>query len=186
MSQDLSAQRQTMVDTQVRVADVTDPYVQSAMRAVPREAYCGSNSHLAYADAPVEYASGYSLLRPRDVGKLLQATHPRPGERALAIHAPYAAAVLSAIGLQVEAHDGVAPIQGAYDLIVTEGAVSETPAAWLDALAPGGRLSVIERSGAVGRAKVYLRSEDDIGSRVAFDAHAPLLPGFEPAPVFAL
>jgi protein-L-isoaspartate(D-aspartate) O-methyltransferase len=186
MSQDLAAQRQTMVDTQVRVADVTDPYVQSAMRAAPREAYCGPNAHLAYADAPVEYAPGYALLRPRDVGKLLQAVQARPGERALAIHAPYAGAVLSAIGLAVEAHDGVSPIAGRYDVIVSEGAVVEAPQAWLEALAQGGRLAVIERTGAVGRARLYVRSEEGVGSRVVFDAGAPLLPGFEPAPAFAL
>lgn len=186
MPQDFAAQRQTMVDTQVRVADVTDPFVQSAMRAVPRESVCGSNGHLAYADAPVEYAPGYALLRPRDVGKLLQASHPRPGERALAIHAPYAAAVLQAIGLTVEAHDGVSPISGQYDVIVSEGAVPAAPQAWRDALASGGRLTVIERTGAAGKARLYLRTDEGVGSRTVFDAHPPLLPGFEPATVFAL
>lgn len=186
MSLDFAAQRQTMVDTQVRVADVTDPFIQSAMRATPREACCGANVHLAYADAPVEYAPGYALLRPRDVGKLLQALHPRAGEEALVIHGPYAAAVLSAIGLSVEEHDGVAPIAGKYDVIVSEGAVPAAPQAWLDALAEGGRLCVIERTGAAGRARLYVRAEEGVGSRIVFDAHPPLLPGFEPAEAFAL
>jgi protein-L-isoaspartate(D-aspartate) O-methyltransferase len=186
MSQDFAAARQTMVDTQVRVADVTDPHVQTAMRAVPREAYCGANVHLAYADAPVEYAPGYALLRPRDVGKLLQAVHPRPGEKALTIHAPYAAAVLAAIGLDVESHDGVLSIIDKYDVIITEGAVPEAPASWREALALGGRLAVIERNGAVGKAKLYVRSEEGVGSRIVFDAQAPLLPGFEPTVTFAL
>ena len=186
MSHDLAAARQTMVDTQVRVADVTDLFVQSAMRAVPREAYCGGNAHLAYADAPVEYSPGYWLLRPRDVAKLLQALRPRSGERALAIHAPYAAAVLEKIGLTVELHDGISPIAGEYDVIVTEGAVHNLPASWQKALVLGGRVGVIERDGAAGRAKLYSRSEEGVGSRVVFDAHPNLLPGFERAAVFAL
>jgi protein-L-isoaspartate(D-aspartate) O-methyltransferase len=185
MSFDSAAARQTMVDTQVRVNDVTDPFVQAAMRTVPREAYCGPNAHLAYADSPVEYAPGFFLLRPRDVAKLLQAVRPRAGERALAIAAPYAAAVLEAIGLSVDRQDGRQTIDGDYDVIICEGAVSQAPAAWRQALAPGGRLGVIERSGANGQAKVYLRSDEDIGSRVVFDAHPALLPGFEPAPSFA-
>jgi len=188
MSFDSPAARQTMVDTQVRVNDVTDPFVQLAMRTVPREACCGVNAHLAYADSPVEYAPGLYLLRPRDVAKLLQAVRPRPGQRALAIAAPYAAAVLESIGLAVDRQDGRPDIDGgygAYDVIICEGAVPQAPAAWRQALAPGGRLGVIERNGANGQAKVYLRSEEDIGSRVVFDAHPPMLPGFEPAPTFA-
>jgi protein-L-isoaspartate(D-aspartate) O-methyltransferase len=186
MSLDLSAARQTMVDTQVRVADVTDLFVQSAMRAVPREAYCGANAHLAYADAPVEYAPGYWLLRPRDVAKLLQAVRPRAGERALAIHAPYAAAVLEKIGLSVDSHDGISPIAGEYDVIVTEGAVCNLPDSWKEALKVGGRAGAVERDGAAGQAKLYLRTEEGVGSRVVFDAQAPLLPGFERTAVFAL
>lgn len=186
MSFDFVAARQTMVETQVRVNDVTDPFVQSAMRAVPREAFCGANVHLAYANSPVEYAPGRFLLRPRDIAKLLQVVRPRAGQRALAIAAPYAAAVLEAIGLQVDSQDGSAPITGQYDVIICEAAVPQAPAAWREALALDGRLGVIERNGAAGQAKVYIRSADEIGSRVVFDAHPALLPGFEPEPTFAL
>lgn len=185
MSFDSHTARQTMVDTQVRVNDVTDPFIQTAMRTVPREAHCGGNSHLAYADTSVEYAPGLFLLRPRDVAKLLQAVRPRAGQRALAIAAPYAAAVLEAIGLAVDRQDGLQAIDGQYDVIICEGGVPQAPEAWRQALAPGGRLGVIERKGANGQAKVYLRSDEDLGSRVVFDAHPPLLPGFEPAPTFA-
>jgi protein-L-isoaspartate(D-aspartate) O-methyltransferase len=44
--------------------------------------------YLAYADADVEYAPGRWLLRPREVGKLLQHLRPREGDKALAIAAP--------------------------------------------------------------------------------------------------
>jgi protein-L-isoaspartate(D-aspartate) O-methyltransferase len=185
MTFDFAAARQTMVDTQVRTNDVTDLAIQEAMRTVPREAYCGPNIHLAYADSEVEYAPGLHLLRPRDIGKLLQAARPRSGERALAIAAPYAAAVLEAMGLTVAKAGALDNLSGAYDFIVCEGGLGETPQAWIDALAPGGRLAVIERKGAAGVARIYLRTENDVGSRPVFDASPPVLPGLEKRPSFA-
>jgi protein-L-isoaspartate(D-aspartate) O-methyltransferase len=185
MTFDSATARQTMVDSQIRPNDVTDLAIQEAMRSVPREAYCGSAAHLAYADSEVEYAPGLHLLRPRDVGKLLQAIRPRSGERALAIAAPYAAAVLEYMGLTVAQVAALDAVSGAYDVIVCEGGVGQTPAAWIAALAPGGRLGVIERKGAAGVARIYLRTENDVGSRPVFDAAPPVLPGLELRPSFA-
>jgi protein-L-isoaspartate(D-aspartate) O-methyltransferase len=185
MPVDFARARDIMVDSQVRTADVTDPLIQKAMRTVPRERYCGSSGHLAYADAEVSYAPGYWLLRPRDIGKLLQGLRPRPGEKALAISAPYGAAVLAQMGLEVETADNPAAVSGVYDVVICEGAVAQTPDAWLNLLAPGGRLGVVERSGPIGRAKVYSRSDEGVGGRTLFDSAAQMLPGFEPAPHFA-
>jgi protein-L-isoaspartate(D-aspartate) O-methyltransferase len=185
MTFDSAAARQTMVDTQVRTNDVTDLTIQEAMRAVPREAYCGPAAHLAYADSEVEYAPGLALLRPRDVGKLLQAIRPRSGERGLAIAAPYAAAVLEHMGLTVSQVGALDAVSGASDVIVCEGGVGQTPVAWIEALAAGGRLGVIERNGAAGVARIYLRTENDIGSRPVFDAAPPILAGLEMRPSFA-
>jgi protein-L-isoaspartate(D-aspartate) O-methyltransferase len=92
---DLAAARENMVESQVRTADVTDVRLQDAMRDIAREQLMPEGKpYLAYADMEVEYAPGRWLLKPRDVAKLLQALRPMPGERALAIAAPYAAAVL--------------------------------------------------------------------------------------------
>lgn len=185
MSVDHHAARQTMVESQVRVNDVTDVALQAAMRTVPREQFCGAAGHLAYADTEVEYAPGLFLLRPRDVSKLLNAVRPRAGETALAIAAPYAAAVLGQMGLTVESAEPGAALSGRYDVIVCEGAVGAAPEAWLAALAPGGRLGVIERQGAAGSAKLYLRTADGVGSRAVFDAAPPVLAGFETPRTFA-
>ena len=69
-----------------------------------------------------------------------------------------------------------------YDLIVCEGAVSETPKAWRDAVGVGGRLGVVERHGPVGKARLYLRGEDGLlARREVFDSSPHLLPGFGPA-----
>src|ERR1051325_9266370 len=96
---DYAAARLHMVKSQVRTSDVADVRIQDAMRALPRERFLTADkAFLAYADIEAEYAPGRCLLKPRDLGKLLQALRPMPGERALAIAAPYAAAVLEALG----------------------------------------------------------------------------------------
>jgi protein-L-isoaspartate(D-aspartate) O-methyltransferase len=179
---DLAAPRLNMVESQVRTNDVTDVRVQDAMRELPREDFVGAaKAYLAYADIEVEYAPGRWLLKPRDLGKLMQALRPMPGERALAIAAPYAAAVLERLGLSVARLDGddLGTVMGAYDVIVCEGAVGRAPPAWLAALAQGGRLGVVERDGPVGKACVYVCAEDGVGRREVFDSFAPVLKGLQ-------
>ena len=211
MTLEFAAARENMVENQVRTNDVTDHAVQDAMGLVRRERLCPPTKlHLAYAETAVEYAPGYALMEPRDVAKLLQAIRPRRGERALAIAAPYAAAVLAAIGLKVTlrlpegiaaetlvanlAEDGVATTFGdlaalgdddPYDVLIVEGAVHKASGAWIELIAPGGRLGLVERTGPVGRAKLYTRNaEGGVAERRLFDATPPMLPGFEPAPAF--
>ncbi len=187
MSADAAAERDIMVDSQVRPNDVPDLAIQDAMRAIPREALLPPEKrYLAYADAQVEYAPGRWLLSPREVAKLIHALRPRPGERALAIAAPYAASVLQAMGLAVTRLDGddLTAISGTWPIIICEGAVTRAPPSWLAALAPDGRLAVVERDGPSGRAMLYLRAEQATGGRPLFDCTAPLLAGFAPAPGF--
>jgi protein-L-isoaspartate(D-aspartate) O-methyltransferase len=177
---DYAAARLNMVESQVRTADVTDVRIHDAMRVIPRERFVPEGkAHLAYADIEVERAPGRFLLKPRDVGKLLQAVRPMPGERALAISAPYAAAVIESLGVtvtQIEAGDALAA--GDFDVVIVEGAVGRVPDAWLQALAPGGRLGVVVREGAVGRARLYIRAVDGIGHRELFDSFCPIMAGF--------
>ena len=186
---DLAAARENMVESQVRTQDVTDVRIHDAMRGLARESFCpAAKAYLAYADTEVEYAPGRWLLRPRDVAKLLQAIKAMPGERALAIAAPYAAAVLEALDLSVtrfEGDDLTQPPAGEFEVIVCEGAVSRTPPAWIAALAPGGRLAVVERDGPVGKACLYVRAEDGIGRRSLFDSTPPVLAGMQAQPGFA-
>ena len=188
MSVDYASQRAIMVDGQVRTADVTDYAIQDAMRAAPRETLLPpERAYLAYADVEVSYAAGRWLLKPRDIGKLLQALRPQAGERALAIAAPYAAMVLEAMGLSVSQLDGedLSQPAGVYDLVICEGAVAKLPASWLAALdKPGARLGAVERSGPVGRAVLYLRTENGVGRRDLFDCGPPIMAGFEPQSAF--
>jgi protein-L-isoaspartate(D-aspartate) O-methyltransferase len=159
------------------------------MRELARESFLPpAKAYLAYADIEAEYAPGRSLLKPRDVAKLMQAVRPMPGETALAICAPYAAAMLERLGLTVtslEEGDLSQPPAGAFDVIVCEGAVGRAPAAWTAALALRGRLGVVERDGPVGKACIYLRAEDGVGRREVFDATPPVMAGFEAEHGFA-
>ena len=205
---DFTSARQNMVESQVRSVDVTDLQIQDAMRAIPRERLAlPHRAALAYADAEVEYAEGRWLMRPRDVAKLLQAARPRAGERALAIAAPYAAAVMARMGLAVTvletpeadarvrlalegeglavaAGDLMSPGGGPYDVVISEGAVAEVPAGWVRVLAPQGRLAAVLRAGPTGKATIHLRTGDALGAREVFDASAPWLPGSAPRRAF--
>ena len=215
MTLDFSAARLNMIDSQVRPNDVPDVNLQEAMANAPREKFCPpGREFLAYADCEIEYAPGWFLLSPRDMAKLLFAAAPKRGEDAFCLAAPYAAMVLADLGLKVtlrapagppracaeaalaprdvatDAAELKSPPMKPFDLMIVEGAVTKTPAAWLDGLArlgrPGARLAVIERTGPVGKAVIYLRSEDGkIGRRQVFDATPSLLPGFEAEATFA-
>jgi len=96
---DLARARDIMVESQVRTADVTDTRILAAMRHLPRERFAPAQKRaLAYADLELEVAPGRTLLRPRDLAKLLQALAPQAHERALEIAGAtgYGAAVLAA------------------------------------------------------------------------------------------
>jgi protein-L-isoaspartate(D-aspartate) O-methyltransferase len=75
---------------------------------------------------------------------------------------------------------------GPYDAILIEGAVEQIPSAILDQLKPGGRIACIWAEGAVGVARIGHKADSGLNWRPAFNAGAPVLPGFARAPAFAL
>lgn len=96
---DFARARDMMVESQVRTNDVTDGRILHAMRTLPRERFAPAHKKaLAYADIELEVAAGRSLLRARDLSKLIQALAPQANERALEIAGAtgYGAAVLAA------------------------------------------------------------------------------------------
>lgn len=101
---DFARAREMMVESQVRTNDVTEPRVLHAMRTVPRERFAPAQKRsLAYADLELEIAPGRTLLRPRDLSKLIVALNPQPHDRALEVAGAtgYGAAVLAACCAQV-------------------------------------------------------------------------------------
>ena len=213
---DFARARHFMVESQVRTSDVTDSRILHAMRTLPRERFApAAKRTLAYADLELEAAPGRTLLRPRDLAKLIQALAPRPEERGLEIAGAtgYGAAVLAACCKEVYSLDADAnlsftaraamesagvsnvktvatdPLQGwadgaPYDVIFLNGAAEFVPEAWSAQLAPGGRLGVIVRDGAAGRARIYTLSGETIAYRDAFDAAPPVTQGLSQAPGF--
>jgi protein-L-isoaspartate(D-aspartate) O-methyltransferase len=96
---DFARARDMLVESQVRTNDVTDGRVLQAMRTLPRERFAPAHKKaLAYADIELEVAAGRTLLRARDLSKLIQALAPQANERALEIAGAtgYGAAVLAA------------------------------------------------------------------------------------------
>jgi len=105
---DFAHARDLMVDCQVRTADVTDDRIIHALRTLPRERFApASKRQLAYADLDLEVASGRTLLRPRDLAKLIAALAPTSGDRAIELAGAtgYGAAVLSRLCASAVAHD---------------------------------------------------------------------------------
>jgi protein-L-isoaspartate(D-aspartate) O-methyltransferase len=105
---DFARARDLMVETQVRTNDVTDTRILHAMRTLPRERFVPPQQRsLAYADMDMEVAPGRTLVRARDLSKLVQALAPQSHERALEIAGAtgYGAALLATCCMEVVAHD---------------------------------------------------------------------------------
>lgn len=92
--------------------------------------------------------------------------------------------------------DNVAVIEGAlaegsakhgpYDVICIEGGVEEIPATLTDQLKEGGRIAAIFMDGALGECRIGHKLDGKMNWRMAFNAAAPVLPGFTRQPGFVL
>lgn len=87
--------------------------------------------------------------------------------------------------VQAELTEGC-PDQGPYDAIVIEGAIEELPAAIADQLREGGRIIALFKEGNLGVARLGHKVDGRINWRFAFNATAPVLPGFVRRVQFAL
>ncbi|HEY9213195.1 MAG TPA: protein-L-isoaspartate O-methyltransferase [Ancylobacter sp.] len=76
------------------------------------------------------------------------------------------------------------PGEAPYDVILLNGSVDAVPPALLAQLKPEGRLVAVVGRGRAGRATVFTNTRGGIGSRIAFDAAVPTLPGFGAVPGF--
>jgi len=75
---------------------------------------------------------------------------------------------------------------GPYDAILVEGAIETLPAALVDQLKDGGRIAAIFSDNRAGALRIGQKRGDAIDWRFAFNATAPVLPGFEKVTEFAL
>lgn len=99
-----SAQREAMVEHQLRRRGIHDERVLQAMRTVPRHDFVrGENWGEAYADHPVPIAEQQTTSQPYIIAAMLQAAEIKPGDRVLEIGAGsgYQTAVLAELANQV-------------------------------------------------------------------------------------
>ncbi|WP_276716419.1 protein-L-isoaspartate O-methyltransferase family protein [Pseudooceanicola nitratireducens] len=75
---------------------------------------------------------------------------------------------------------------GPYDVIVVEGAVEHLPEGITDQLRDGGRIIALFGEGRLGVVRVGYRIDGKMTWRFAFNAGAPVLPGFEKHQAFTL
>lgn len=72
-----------------------------------------------------------------------------------------------------------APQHGPYDVIAIQGGVADVPAGLLDQLKEGGRIAAMFMDGPLGEVRVGYKRAGKISWRLAFNATAPVLPGFD-------
>lgn len=79
-----------------------------------------------------------------------------------------------------------APQHGPYDVVVLQGAVVQLPEAIATQVKEGGRILCLFDEGALGVARIGYKVDGTINWRQAFNAGAPVLPGFDRQAVFTL
>lgn len=107
-----------------------------------------------------------------DLAALAQTTLGATGvDNAVVIHAPLATGAAK---------------HGPYDVITVQGAAEVVPDAVLAQLKDGGRIGCLFMEGALGVARIGHKSGGRVTWRFAFNASAPVLPGFTAARAFQL
>ena len=81
--------------------------------------------------------------------------------------------------------DGAAQ-HGPYDAIIIQGAVCDLPMSLLGQLKDGGRIACLFMEEALGVVRIGYKLDGGISWRFAFNASAPVLPGFEKQVAFSL
>lgn len=79
-----------------------------------------------------------------------------------------------------------AAAHGPYDVIVLQGAVERMPEEILAQLKEGGRIAALFAEGELGVVRVGYKIDGEMNWRFAFNAGAPVLPGFERHRAFTL
>lgn len=111
---DFASLRRVMVDSQVRVNDVTAPQVVKAFSDIPREIFVPKAMRAcAYAELEIETSDDRAMWLPRDLGKMLRALEPDASDVSLVIGAGagYSAALLG------HATDAVIALEDDEDLV---------------------------------------------------------------------
>jgi len=112
-SRDWAAERQRMVDQQLRARDIRSARVLDAMRSVPRHLFIPEASRRdAYDDSPVPIGHGQTISQPYIVAFMTQALEIDAADRVLEIGTGcgYQAAVLATLARQVYSIEIIEPL----------------------------------------------------------------------------
>ena len=112
-ARDQAAERQRMVERQLRARDIRSERVLGAMEKVPRHLFVPEGQRgAAYADAPLPIGYDQTISQPYIVAFMTQALEVGPEDRVLEIGtgSGYQAAVLGALAKEVYSMEIVAPL----------------------------------------------------------------------------
>ena len=108
-----AAEREAMVERDLRGRGIAEQHILDAFLKVPREAFVSEDYvHLAYGDHPLPIEAGQTISQPYIVALTIQASGIQPGDKVLEVGAGsgYAAAIISRIA------DKVIAIERQHDL----------------------------------------------------------------------
>jgi len=101
---DFAAEREAMIERQLKRRGITDQRILDAFMAVPRDEFVDPDrAHLAYGDHPLPIEAGQTISQPYIVALMVQAARIGPGDTVLEVGAGsgYAAAVISRMAERV-------------------------------------------------------------------------------------
>ncbi|ESW59530.1 MAG: protein-L-isoaspartate O-methyltransferase [Rhodobacter sp. CACIA14H1] len=120
----------------------------------------------------------------------------RLADAVVAVEEDEALAAEAQRGLSAEGVDNAAVVVGRlaagdakhapFDVITVQGGVEVVPQALLDQLKEGGRIGAVFMEGALGVVRIGYKIDGVVSWRQAFNAAAPVLPGFEAVRGFVL
>lgn len=122
------------------------------------------------------------------VARLAQAVVALEEDEAMAEEAEAtlaAQAVDNAAVIQGPLTEGAAQ-HGPYDVIMIQGAVAKLPQSLTEQLKEGGRIACLFMDGECGAVRIGYKIDGVVNWRFAFNAGAPVLPGFEAERAFSL
>ena len=148
MTQNLSAARKAMIDSQLRTSGVNEEFVLARMATVAREDYVPEGAKaMAYMDRAIPLGEGRFLSSPLVHGRMLAEAAPNPADRVLVVEggASYLADLTRPLVAQLD-RVSAADAAGAnrkrktYSLILVDGAIEELPESLAKQLDEGGRI----------------------------------------------
>jgi protein-L-isoaspartate(D-aspartate) O-methyltransferase len=104
LTTDYTAEREAMVERQLRRRGINEARILDAFLEVPREAFVSPEyGHLAYGDHPLPIEAGQTISQPYIVALMIEAAGIAAGDKVLEVGAGsgYAAAVISRIADKV-------------------------------------------------------------------------------------